>query len=50
MRQMDVESHHLANLLNAKSSEIRQMFRGELDAARTREMREQLLVVGLPVK
>lgn len=40
----------LAGLLNIQPAEVRQLFRGELDASRVRQLHEKLLVVGLPVK
>jgi hypothetical protein len=38
----------LAGQFNAKPAEIRQFLRGALDAARTRELTDQMLAVGLP--
>ena len=39
----------LASQFNAKPAEIRQFLRGALDAARTRELTEQMLAAGLPL-
>ena len=39
----------LSEQLNAKPSEIRCLFRGQLDPARTRELQEQMLAAGLPI-
>lgn len=39
----------LAELLGAKPAEIKAMFRQTLDPDRTRELKEQMLAVGLPV-
>lgn len=43
----DVRS--LAEQFNAKQSEIRSLFRGQLDPVRTRELQEQMLAAGLPI-
>ena len=43
----DVRS--LAEQFNAKQSEIRSLFRGQLDPVRTRELQEQMLADGLPI-
>lgn len=39
----------LANLLKAPTGEVKQFMQGQLDAARSRELHQQLLVVGMPV-
>ncbi len=39
----------LSEQLNAKQSEIRSLFRGQLDPSRTRELQEQMLAAGLPI-
>lgn len=39
----------LAEQFNAKSDEIRSLFRGQLDPIRTRELHEQMLAAGLPL-
>jgi type II secretory pathway predicted ATPase ExeA len=39
----------LAEQFNAKQSEIRALFRGQLEPARTRELQEQMLAAGLPI-
>lgn len=39
----------LSEQLNAKQSEIRSLFRGQLDPTRTRELQEQILAAGLPI-
>ncbi len=41
---------NLATLLDTKQAEVRSLFRGDLEPARTQELRDKLLVVGLPVK
>jgi hypothetical protein len=43
----DVKS--LAEQFHAKPAEIRSFLQGQLDAARTRELTEQILTAGLPV-
>lgn len=43
----DVRS--LAEQFNAKQSEIKSLFRGQLDPVRTRELQEQMLAAGLPL-
>lgn len=43
----DVRS--LAEQFNAKPAEIKSLFRGQLDAARTKELTEQMLMAGLPI-
>jgi type II secretory pathway predicted ATPase ExeA len=43
----DVRS--LAEQFNAKQSEIKSLFRGQLDPVRTRELQEQMLAAGLPI-
>ena len=43
-------SRNLAQLLDTKPAEIKALFKGDLDASRTRELQEELMVVGLPVK
>lgn len=43
----DVRS--LAGQFNAKQSEIKSLFRGQLDPVRTRELQEQMLAAGLPI-
>lgn len=39
----------LAEQFNTKPAEIRLLFRGQLDAARAQDLREQMLAAGLPV-
>ena len=39
----------LAEQFNAKPAEIRRFLRGELDAARTRELTDEMLAAGLPI-
>lgn len=39
----------LAEQFNAKPAEIKSLFRGQLDAARTKELTEQMLSAGLPI-
>lgn len=39
----------LSEQFNAKLSEIRCLFRGQLDPLRTRELQEQMLAAGLPL-
>lgn len=39
----------LAEQFNAKQSEIKSLFRGQLDPVRTRELHEQMLAAGLPL-
>jgi type II secretory pathway predicted ATPase ExeA len=39
----------LAEQFNAKPAEIKLFFRGQLDAARTKELTEQMLIAGLPI-
>lgn len=39
----------LSEQFNAKSDEIRSLFRGQLDPIRTRELHEQMLAAGLPL-
>ncbi len=39
----------LAEQFNAKPAEIKRFFRGELDATRTRELTDEMLVAGLPL-
>lgn len=39
----------LAEQFSAKPAEIRSLFRGELEPARTRELQEQMLAAGLPI-
>lgn len=41
---------NLATLLDTKQAEVRSLFKGDLEPARTQELRDKLLVVGLPVK
>jgi hypothetical protein len=41
--------HNLAEQFNAKPAEIRRFLRGELDAARTRELTDEMLAAGLPI-
>jgi hypothetical protein len=43
----DVRS--LAEQFNAKQSDIKALFRGQLDPVRTRELQEQMLAAGLPI-
>lgn len=40
----------LARLLDTQPAEVRLLFKGQLEATRTRELQQQLLVVGLPVQ
>lgn len=40
---------HLAEQFNAKPTEIRLLFRGELDPVRTQELHNQMLKAGLPL-
>jgi hypothetical protein len=40
--------HNLAEQFNAKPAEIRRFLGGELDAARTRELTDEMLAAGLP--
>ncbi len=40
---------NLSEQFNAKPAEIRSLFRGQLDPARTRELHEQMLAAGLPL-
>ncbi len=44
------DTRNLANLLETKLAEVRSLFKGDLEPARTQELRDRLLVVGLPVK
>lgn len=39
----------LAEQFNAKPTEIKLFFRGQLDAARTKELTDQMLIAGLPI-
>jgi ATPase subunit of ABC transporter with duplicated ATPase domains len=39
----------LAEQFNAKPAEIKLFFRGQLDAARTKELTDQMLMAGLPI-
>jgi type II secretory pathway predicted ATPase ExeA len=39
----------LAEQFNAKPAEIKLLFRGQLDSARTRELTDQMLTAGLPI-
>jgi hypothetical protein len=39
----------LAKQFNAKATEIKLLFRGQLDPARSRELHEQMLAAGLPL-
>jgi len=39
----------LAEQFNAKPAEIKLLFRGQLDPARTKELTEQMLTAGLPI-
>lgn len=39
----------LAEQFNAKPAEIKQLFRGQLDSARTKELTDQMLTAGLPI-
>jgi hypothetical protein len=39
----------LAEQFNAKPAEIKLLFRGQLDPARSRELHEQMLAAGLPL-
>lgn len=39
----------LSEQFNAKPTEIRSLFRGQLDPTRTRELHEQMLAAGLPI-
>jgi hypothetical protein len=39
----------LAEQFNAKPTEIKSLFRGQLDPARARELQEQMLAAGLPL-
>ena len=39
----------LSEQFNAKPTEIRSLFRGQLDPTRTRELQEQMLAAGLPI-
>lgn len=39
----------LAEQFNAKPTEIKLLFRGQLDAARTKELTDQMLTAGLPI-
>jgi hypothetical protein len=39
----------LAEQFNAKPAEIKLLFRGQLDPARSRELQEQMLAAGLPL-
>ena len=39
----------LSEQFNAKPAEIRRLLRGELDAARTRELAEEMRAAGLPL-
>jgi hypothetical protein len=41
--------NNLAEQFNAKPAEIRRSLRGELDAARTRELTDEMLAAGLPI-
>ena len=43
------DMHNLAEQFNAKPAEIRRFLRGELDAARTRELTDEMLAAGLPI-
>jgi hypothetical protein len=43
----DVRS--LAEQFNAKPAEIKALFRGQLDAARRKELADQMLSAGLPM-
>jgi hypothetical protein len=39
----------LSEQFNSKPTEIRSLFRGQLDPTRTRELQEQMLDAGLPI-
>ena len=39
----------LAEQFNTKPAEIRLLFRGQLDAVRAQDLREQMLAAGLPI-
>jgi hypothetical protein len=39
----------LSEQFNAKPAEIKRLFRGKLDAARTRELTDEMLAAGLPL-
>jgi type II secretory pathway predicted ATPase ExeA len=43
------DARSLAEQFNAKQSEIKSLFRGQLDPVRTRELQEQMLAAGLPI-
>jgi len=39
----------LSEQFNARPAEIRRLLRGELEAARTRELTDEMLAAGLPL-
>ncbi len=43
------DTHAVADLVGAKSGEIRQLLQGTLEAARARELTDQMMAAGLPV-
>jgi len=40
---------NLAEQFNTKPAEIRLLFKGQLDAGRSQDLRDQMLAAGLPI-